>query len=155
MQYIILIILFILLLIVSLINNNNKTEGFLIDPIDNTRYNTSRVYPGIFSGLPRPTRYYPLRNGYPLTRISILRNGYQDVPINLRYMAGYRDYWYIPAHEQMKSWMYSSQDWNPPNLMPYKEGETCISERMADGNDFYNASDMCRFPGPISENYMY
>jgi len=76
-------------------------------------YDYTRAYPSDFAFRPGYDYYYP----------------YIDHGRNIRYDAGFRDYWYIPAHAYMDNWMNgvvpSSQCVAPPVA-----SENCFSDMM-------------------------
>jgi len=94
-----------LLFLIYLFRKKRTVEHF------GSYYDYTRAYPSNFAFMPGYNYYYP----------------YINHGRNIRYNAGYRDYWYIPAHSYMDNWM--------NGVFPRSQ---CITPPISSKNCFYD-----------------
>lgn len=116
----------------SSINNNPNmvVDSNIIDMIDNTR-----VYPGLFAYQKGFSSY-----SHPYTSLPF--------PNNMNgYHAKRTDYWYIPAHESLNSWIngYSgTQNFKiPQTINTSDDNRTCINQCLQNHGNLDLAINQC------------
>jgi len=120
----------LLLIIIIVWKLTKKTkEGF------GSYYDYTRAYPSDFAFRPGYNYYYP----------------YLDHGRNIRYNAGYRDYWYIPAHAYMDNWMNGVAP-ESQCIAPPVSSESCLFDMMQQTGNLDLSMARCTYPGPISES---
>lgn len=138
----ILIIIIAIIIFVIWTNKKSTIETF------NPYLNYDRIYPGLFSlntdYMPYNKSYYMYPDGYYKPSAS--------AP-NYRYYPGYRDYWYIPMHEYLKSWMGSRDEaplQNPNCIIPSSTSEYCIKQYIESTGNLDLAIQSCTVPAKYS-----
>jgi len=136
------------LIILFVINFDNKTiEGF------NPYLDYSRIYPSTYAFTadygPYNKSFYMYPEGYYQPyNLSVY-------PGNFRYNPGYGDYWYIPKHEYLKSWM-GVPDLPPPIptncVVPASISEYCVNQHIQENGNLDLAIGACTVPPSISES---
>jgi len=147
------IIFAIMLFLVILYNISNSVqtiEGF------NPYLDYSRIYPSLYAFTgdygPYNKSYYMFPDGYyqPYNR--------SVYPGNFRYNPGYSDYWYIPKHEYLKSWMGVPETVPvvppiPTNcVVPASISEYCVNQHIQENGNLDLAIGACTVPPSISES---
>jgi hypothetical protein len=70
-----------------------------------------------------------------------------------RYNPGYRDYWYISAHDHMDNWMNGiprEVALNTNCVVPSSISEYCVNKHLNQGDNFNNSVNSCVVPSKIS-----
>lgn len=158
MKYIIGLILILILIVIYLIyyNYNTKNEIITIEAF-NPYLNYNRIYPSLYS---INENYGPYNKSFYM-----FPDGYYKpsaVAPNYRYYPGYRDYWYIPKHEYLKSWMNGA---NTPSVMnatnpkfkipssciiPTSTSEYCVDKFIRSTGNLDLAIASCTIPPKVS-----
>lgn len=146
------IILLIVLTIVAIVLNGYSYRT----PVEhfNSKIDYSRVYPGTFS----------YRYGYGPPYQPFEKQPFNNYSGNIRYSPGYRDYWYIPAHEALNAWINGPTGLVVPDkcIVPPSVSEYCVDNKLTDVQidsrrplaraDMANIIMSCTKPASVSES---
>lgn len=122
-----------------------SSESFGFNPY----FDYSRVYPGTFAFTQDfgmfDKSYYMYPDGIYMPPVGIS---------NIRVSPGYRDYWYIGAHEYMKYAMgreypYNARDFTFENVVPPNISSYCVQTLMRENGNLDEAIAVCQNPDQL------
>lgn len=150
MNWIIGITIFAVIIILYMIFTSSSGTGTI--ETFNPYLNYNMIYPSLYSLKrdygPYNKSFYMFPDGY-----------YKPSPtaFNWRYYPGYRDYWYIPKHEYLKSWMNGPDPavkMDPRCVVPSATSEFCVNRYIQQTGNLDMAISACTTPPQISGSCM-
>lgn len=138
------IIIFVVVIILFTASSRSHSTIETFNPY----LNYNMIYPSLYSVkmdyAPYNKSFYMFPDGYYKPSAS--------AP-NYRYYPGYRDYWYIPKHEYLKSWMNGPDPaikTNPKCTIPSSTSEYCVNKFIQNTGNLDLAINSCTLPPKIS-----